>query len=174
MHTRIQKVSHRFRLLFQVLFWLTPVVIACFWSMTSLMDTTALKRFIGIPQSLTFTGKAIVISVVLSLIPGAIVMFGLRCLIRLFKNYEQAHIFMLDNAMYYRQLGYTFFIWVVGKWAYHLVIVYFFYPPDILFVIPIFLNLNGLISFAIGGIVILISWIMKEGYLLKQDHDLTI
>lgn len=57
-------------------------------------------------------------------------MFGLHCLTRLFKNYEQAHIFVVENVKYYRQLGYTFFLWIVKRWVYHLVIFYFFSPPD--------------------------------------------
>ncbi|OYK80540.1 hypothetical protein CbuD7D7780_04040 [Coxiella burnetii] len=89
MHSRIKKISHLFRLLFQALFWLTPVAIVLFWSLTPLMYTKALTQFLGLPQPIAFTGEVVVISVILSIIPGAVLMFGLHCLTRLFKNYEQ-------------------------------------------------------------------------------------
>ncbi|ACI23127.1 DUF2975 domain-containing protein [Coxiella burnetii] len=80
----------------------------------------------------------------------------------------------MENVKYYRQLGYTFFLWIVGRWVYHLVIFYFFSPPDKVLLIFVFINLTNIISFFIGAIIILISWIMKEGYLLKEDYDFTI
>lgn len=111
-----------------------------------------------------------------SLAMSSILIYALMVLIRLFRNYERGEIFSLENAMSYQKLGYSLFYWVFGSVIYGSlmsVILSFNNPPgerifEISFVGMDFLTL------ILGIIILIISWVMKEGYILADEHSQTI
>ena len=123
---KIKKISRRFRVLFQIIFYLTPIGVLGFW----LVFKTPYDFFsqLGISSAfllntpVTIHNYTRAPAFIVTMLPAGIMMYGLRQLIKLFKNYELGQIFTLDNVNYYRKLGYTLFAWVFAGVIYSMLI----------------------------------------------------
>ncbi|PTQ18008.1 DUF2975 domain-containing protein [Vibrio splendidus] len=181
--SNIQKQSRRVRMLLQSLFVLTPIMVCYFWltvetpyDFISSTGIFYLTYDIGNYTMLPLTMATRVVAAFTSLLMSSILMYALMVLIRLFRNYERGEIFSLENAMSYQKLGYSLFFWVLGSVIYGSlmsVILSFNNPPgerifEISFVGMDFLTL------ILGIIILIISWVMKEGYILADEHSQTI
>jgi hypothetical protein len=100
---------------------------------------------------------------------------GLLTLIKLFKLYEKGKIFTRDNVRCFRRLGYILIIWTFTSVLYDVVI------SGILTHAPIKPLLFGMslrsadfTTLIIGGIILVISWVMNEGCKLEEEQALTI
>ena len=181
--SNIQKQSRRVRMLLQSLFVLTPIMVCYFWltvetsyDFISATGIFYLTYDIGYFTMLPLTMTTRIVAAFTSLAMSSILMYALMVLIRLFRNYERGEIFSLENAMSYQKLGYSLFYWVLGSVIYGSlmsVILSFNNPPgerifEISFVGMDFLTL------ILGIIILIISWVMKEGYILADEHSQTI
>ncbi|MEZ8484884.1 DUF2975 domain-containing protein [Vibrio splendidus] len=181
--SNIQKQSRRVRMLLQSLFVLTPIMVCYFWltvetpyDFISSTGIFYLTYDIGNYTMLPLTMATRIVAAFTSLLMSSILMYALMVLIRLFRNYERGEIFSLENAMSYQKLGYSLFYWVLGSVIYGSlmsVILSFNNPPgerifEISFVGMDFLTL------ILGIIILIISWVMKEGYILADEHSQTI
>lgn len=181
--SNIQKQSRRVRMLCQSLFVLTPIMVCYFWltvetpyDFISATGIFYLTYDIGYFTMLPLTMTTRIVAAFTSLLMSSILMYALMVLIRLFRNYERGEIFSLENAMSYQKLGYSLFYWVLGSVIYGSlmsVILSFNNPPgerifEISFVGMDFLTL------ILGIIILIISWVMKEGYILADEHSQTI
>ncbi|MEZ8610212.1 DUF2975 domain-containing protein [Vibrio sp. 10N.222.51.C8] len=181
--SNIQKQSRRVRMLLQSLFVLTPIMVCYFWltvetpyDFISSTGIFYLTYDIGNYTMLPLTMTTRIVTAFTSLLMSSILMYALMVLIRLFRNYERGEIFSLENAMSYQKLGYSLFYWVLGSVIYGSlmsVILSFNNPPgerifEISFVGMDFLTL------ILGIIILIISWVMKEGYILADEHSQTI
>ncbi|MEZ8573404.1 DUF2975 domain-containing protein [Vibrio splendidus] len=181
--SNIQKQSRRVRMLLQSLFVLTPIMVCYFWltvetpyDFISSTGIFYLTYDIGNYTILPLTMATRIVAAFTSLLMSSILMYALMVLIRLFRNYERGEIFSLENAMSYQKLGYSLFYWVLGSVIYGSlmsVILSFNNPPgerifEISFVGMDFLTL------ILGIIILIISWVMKEGYILADEHSQTI
>ncbi|MEZ9299224.1 DUF2975 domain-containing protein [Vibrio splendidus] len=181
--SNIQKQSRRVRMLLQSLFVLTPIMVCYFWltvetpyDFISATGIFYLTYDIGYFTMLPLTMTTRIVAAFTSLLMSSILMYALMGLIRLFRNYERGEIFSLENAMSYQKLGYSLFYWVLGSVIYGSlmsVILSFNNPPgerifEISFVGMDFLTL------ILGIIILIISWVMKEGYILADEHSQTI
>lgn len=116
----------------------------------------------------------------LGFLVGAIPMIMIECilyfLIRLFKLYENAEIFLVQNVSYIKKIGYALLITQIVS----------ILSDGLLSVIVTLNNPNGFrsltltvsgenISLALTAfMIILISWIMAEGCRLREEQQLTI
>ncbi|PHN86224.1 DUF2975 domain-containing protein [Vibrio splendidus] len=181
--SNIQKQSRRIRMLLQSLFVLTPIMVCYFWltvetpyDFISATGIFYLTYDIGYFTMLPLTMTTRIVAAFTSLAMSSILMYALMVLIRLFRNYERGEIFSLENVMSYQKLGYSLFYWVLGSVIYGSlmsVILSFNNPPgerifEISFVGMDFLTL------ILGIIILIISWVMKEGYILADEHSQTI
>lgn len=181
--SNIQKQSRRVRMLLQSLFVLTPIMVCYFWltvetpyDFISATGIFYLTYDIGYFTMLPLAMTTRIVAAFTSLLMSSILMYALMVLIRLFRNYERGEIFSLENAMSYQKLGYSLFYWVLGSVIYGSlmsVILSFNNPPgerifEISFVGMDFLTL------ILGIIILIISWVMKEGYILADEHSQTI
>ena len=181
--SNIQKQSRRVRLLLQSFLALTPIMVCYFWltvetpyDFISATGIFYLTYDIGYFTMLPLTMTTRIVAAFTGLLMSSILMYALMVLIRLFRNYERGEIFSLENAMSYQKLGYSLFYWVLGSVIYGSlmsVILSFNNPPgerifEISFVGMDFLTL------ILGIIILIISWVMKEGYILADEHSQTI
>lgn len=111
-----------------------------------------------------------------NLIPMLIDMFVLHSLIKLFQLYEKAELFSMNVVRYLRNIGYGL---LLGQ------IVYPFYEYSIGFILVrnnlvgnghagITLDQTNFGVLVLSLVIILISWIMSEGYKLRDDQEHTI
>ncbi|WP_299022503.1 DUF2975 domain-containing protein [uncultured Photobacterium sp.] len=180
---KIQKQSRRVRILFQCLFALTPIM-ACYYWLTVKTPYDFLTS-LGVIQlsfdidsytqlSLSLTTRAF--AAIASLLLCGIIMYALKVLIRLFRNYERGEIFSVNNATCYQKLGYSVFYWAGGSVVYNALmslILSFNNPPgERIFTIS-FVGMDFL-TLVFGIVILIISWVMKEGYILADENSHTI
>lgn len=169
---KIHKASYIFRIFFQIMFYLAPVICALFWMFYNNFMKLGLVHMPVPGNLISLTPLTSLIAFFVSLLPLSIAMYGLYQLINLFRNYEIYKIFAIENVKYFRRLGYTLFAWVV---------VGLFY--DALLSMALTLNnapgkhliavsISGvdLTTLLIGGIILIIAWVMSEGHKLAEEQ----
>ncbi|KAA8681584.1 DUF2975 domain-containing protein [Vibrio gigantis] len=181
--SNIQKQSRRVRMLLQCLFALVPIMVCYFWLAVQtpydFLTNMGIVQFSYEIESLTtlpLTLTTRVIAMFTSLAVWSIVLYALMVLIRLFRNYERGEIFSLENAMSYQKLGYCLFYWVFGSVIYGAamsVVLSFNNPPGERILAISFVGMDFL-TLILGMIILIISWVMKEGYILADEHSHTI
>ncbi|NQZ49912.1 MAG: DUF2975 domain-containing protein [Moritella sp.] len=181
--SKIQKQSRRARLFFQSLFVLTPIAVCYYWltvetsydfltSFGVIQVTHNIDSYTQLPLTLTTR----ILASIASLFLCSIIMYALKVLINLFRSYERDEIFSLDNVMSYHKLGYSLFYWVGASVVYGAlisVILSFNNPPGDRMLVIGFGGVDFL-TLVLGFIILIISWVMKEGYILADENSHTI
>lgn len=179
---RIKRVSFFFRIFFQIIFVLLPILLVLGWyqaphALLALHGDLVIHmvpRGIPVPQPLSETTR--LLGFLISLIPTAIEMLVLYFLIRLFKLYEKGEIFSIKSVHYIRNVGYTMLIGQVINPIYDALLsttLTWSNPPGHRLAVVLFTGKNiGTIFIAL--LVILVSWIMAEGCKLNEEQQLTV
>ncbi|WP_250656253.1 DUF2975 domain-containing protein [Alkalimarinus coralli] len=179
----IQKQSRRVRLFLQFLFPFVPSAMIYFWLTVQtpydfLTSAGIVELSLDI-ESLTsepLSNMTRLLAIVASLFISGIFLYALSTLIRLFRNYENGEIFSLENAVCYQKLGYCLFYWVIGGIIYGgvmSVILSFNNPPGERVLSLSFAGMD-FITIVIGFLILIISWVMKEGYKIADENSHTI
>jgi hypothetical protein len=103
----------------------------------------------------------------------ALLLKGLYHLSRLFRNYSQGQIFTRESVVQIRQIGMTVFVY--GAFQIAMLVAtgvligtqQLSWPEDL----PIPLPFG---AFIVGGLILLISWVMDVGTDLREETDLTV
>lgn len=183
---KIKSVSLFFRVVFQGLFVLIPLVFAIGWSIAPdpLISPGHIFSMNVIPREYNgrifhvLTSSEKFLGFIFNCIPMAVYLFILYSLIKLFRLYEQGEIFSLKNVKNIRNVGYGL---LIGQ------LIYPFYSVIMGLVltlgnpkgqhlryIAITLDQTNIGILLTGLLVILISWIMAEGCKLQEEQQLTI
>lgn len=184
---KILKTSAAFSLLFKSLLFLYPLCIFAFWFKIISSDTVVylnhqpnsigiswgsalLSELTNVPMYMRFYDAFI------DIIPTAIVMLSFYYLHKLFSLYARGIIFSKQNSNYLQKIGITLLMQPIAA---------IFAPPFMSYIlklidttgvhpISIVFTKTDCINLIIGGIVILISWVMHEALQLKDELALTI
>lgn len=186
---KIKKVSLFFRIIFQFIFVLSPIVLILYWinapASLSLFDgvinLNSIPRIYinglngdSILHTLSITEK--ILGFCVSLIPCMIELFILYCLIKLFRLYEKDEIFSINNVRYIRYIGFGLLVGQIVHPFYEFLmglVLTWRNPPGFRFASMTVDQTNiGILFTAL--LVILISWIMAEGCKLREEQQLTI
>jgi hypothetical protein len=173
---KIQKVSRFFRYLFLLLFFLLVLYFVSSWVIfpENLGGMQFIPHNLPILFPISTTTKGFAIA--LSLIPLAIELGVLYLLIRLFGFFEKSEVFSIAAVTAIKRIGYVLFIGQVIHPFYEAAIsaaLTWNNGPHHRMTEITFTQANaGLLL--MGLMMILISWIMLEGYKLKQDQQFTI
>lgn len=177
---KIRRVSQVFKWFFILLFILLPIVYLVFWiqapaHVSAVTVSSGLltpdPNFLA-PLSLSTR----LISFCVALIPLSIDLLVLYFLIRLFTCFERGEIFNRQNVKNIRRIGYTVLIGQLLGIVYQLLlttVLTWHNPEPYRVALFSFTGTNfGLLLASL--LIILISWIMAEGYKLQTEHDYTI
>ncbi|WP_417783132.1 DUF2975 domain-containing protein [Terasakiella pusilla] len=181
--TKIQKTSRLVRKALQTVIILLPVFVCYYWlTLNTSTDILNLTQLIDLDMDISaltqapLTFETRLLALLASLGLSAILLYALVLLVRLFKNYEQQEIFNFENALLYTKLARSIFYWVVGNFIYTgvlSVILSFNNPPGERVLQLTFTGVDIMTLF-LGVVVLVISWVMKEGYEISQEHSHTI
>lgn len=181
---KIKKISKLFRILFQIAFIMQPILL-CVFGYNLLFN-----HFLGISQ-LNFTmiffppARHVIFPLsqstqlyafLLSTIPVIISELMLYFLIKLFYLYEKAEIFTLQSVQYIRYVGYALLIGQIINPFYQFtsgVILTWNNPPGQHYAEITFTGSN-MATILVALLIILISWIMTEGYKLQEEQKYTV
>lgn len=181
--TKIQKTSKLVRTTLQAVIILIPLVVCYYWlSVNTPYDVLGLSGFIELDMDIKaltqapLTLETRLLALAASLGLSFILVYALVLLVRLFKNYERQEIFNFENTVLYTKLARTIFYWVIGNFIYTgalSVILSFNNPPGERVLELSFTGIDIMTLF-LGVVVVIISWVMKEGYEISQEHSQTI
>ncbi|HSW94096.1 MAG TPA: DUF2975 domain-containing protein [Gammaproteobacteria bacterium] len=193
---KIKEVSLFFRVVFQVIFIALPILLVIGWAYApnDVEFLAGIFKFNAVPDAYSgmhvyATGelaeKSILhtlsigektLACVISVIPVMIKMAVLYFLVKLFKLYERGNIFSKDHVKYIRNIGYALLIGQLIQPFYQFAMGFVLTlnnPPHHRYAAITFDQTNlGVLFTAL--LVILISWIMAEGYKLHQEQQLTV
>lgn len=180
---KIQRVSKFFRWLFQITCIALPILSIIFWfnapSPIEVVHHALVVNYI--PESIkifhTLTYSERFFGFIISLMPLTVNLFILYFLIRLFQLYEKCEIFSLKNVQYIKYIGYTLLIGqFIANPIYEAILsatLTWHNPRGERMATISFTGTNlGIVLTAL--LIILISWIMAEGYKINEDRKYTI
>lgn len=177
--SRLNKVSNRFQSLFKLLLLIYPLLVISTWLGWITIPIEAFS-FTRLPvevdlQSLRFLTRFLACMV--QMIPTLIVMMGFYYLIQLFKLYSQNIIFGPQNVILIKKIGFNLIAQVIISLLITqplLSLVLTMDAPPGGHEIAIGFGNEEISNLIIGGIVVLISWVMEEGGKLEEEKNLTI
>lgn len=182
---KIQKFSRFFRILFQFLFILQPILLIVFWGEVYYWRTDQPGFFDGlsasfIPRSVKIlhqiTASEALYGFLIGTVPTIAAMLLFFFLIRLFKLYEQSEIFSLSSVRNIRNIGIMTLVSQVIEFIYEPVlgiILTIHNPPGHRLASITVDNYN--IHYLITAIVIiLVSWVMNEAAKLQEEQKLIV
>ncbi|MHA7841487.1 MAG: DUF2975 domain-containing protein [Gammaproteobacteria bacterium] len=176
---KLQRVSARFRQLFQVLFYGTPLLYGAYWYYVDRLPRNIV--FHNLPLGLRahpihFTWVSQSFALLASILPASILMFAFYNLVALFRHYEQGNIFHEDNVRRYRRLGYALFAWVIAGLLYGAFVSFVLTAANGpgQRVIALDIGTKDITTLIVGGIIILIAWVMEEAHRLSEENAHTI
>jgi len=181
---KIQKVSKFFKWVFQIILIAMPILLILFWlDVPSPVSTTAADYGFAIsyiPKGIqilhTLSSNTKFLGFIISLIPLTINVVVLYFLIRLFRSYEKCEIFSYKNVCYIKNIGYTLVVGQVLSPLYQALLsaALTWHNPHGERYVNISLSGTNIGILLAALMIILISWIMAEGYKLKEDQSYTI
>jgi len=191
---KIKLVSRLLRIFFQLNFFVVPFLLVLYWmgapeSLHILpgfieinLDHSMTDRFFsnchslnGFPVVHTLSTTAKIFGFVFSLVPAGFYLFGCYFAVKLFRSYENNEIFSFNNVKYIRNISYILF-WsqLIGEPVYQaLISVTITWNNHPKFLSIDFDQTNFGILF-ISLLMILVSWIMTEGYKLREEQKFTV
>lgn len=177
----IKHISHFFKLIFQAAFIFIPLFQLFFWlnapypfGENSIIVTKIIPAYLNVPDVLTLQTK--MLGFLISCIPNGISMLTLYFLIRLFKLYEKAEIFSMQNVVYMKNIGYLLLASEIFNPIYQALMSFVLTrqnPPGSR-QIYVNLRMSDLEFVAIAVIIILISFIMAEGCKMREEQEYII
>lgn len=127
-------------------------------------------HFFGLPTSIQVAG------VIISFIPVALFMVKNYYLARLFSLYQKGVVFSLDNVRYIRNIGIFMLITECFRPFYQIFISLLLSSQKPAGEHQIHFTVSGtdLSMIVMSIIIIVVSWIMREGVELEQEHKLVV
>jgi len=170
----IQRISRRFRFLFRGMAIAAPLLTLAYWLCFNQLP-------VGLrplqPYEITdLSWFSAMLAFLASLLPLCVAVFGLLTLSRLFLLYEKGVYFSMKNVELFKCLGLALLFWVPASVFYNSllsVIVSASNPVGERLLVVSF-RYEELAFLLMGGVVILISWIMDEGRKLEDEQAHTI
>lgn len=181
---RIKKVALFFRIVFQIIFIALPVLLIISWiyAPNELGFLIGIFRVDAIPDVYRdsilhpLTAAEKISGCLVSSIPMMIQLFVFYCLIKLFKLYEIGKIFSLYHVKYIRNIGYALLMGQLIQPFYQFVMGFVLTRnnPHHYRYAKVTFTQNNVGILLIALLIILISWIMAEGYKLQEEQQLTV
>ncbi|MFH1035388.1 MAG: DUF2975 domain-containing protein [Pseudomonadota bacterium] len=171
---RIARSSRRLGLVFRLGMWLTPVLVATFWLWVG--HNSVLQRQLPVPLDPDLPDWAKVWGFGVSMLPGAVVMYILALLGRLFRLYEQGQFFTSANVAIFQRLGWCILIWAASDFlrVAGLGIVLTLHRPAGQRLLVLSLGSDQILMALIGLVVLTIAWVMDEARKIEEDRALII
>ena len=174
--TRIRRISSTFQSVFNFLILGVPFTISMYWVLFKYLPIGITEGLLPAPVNKPLSAEYLFAGLVVSLIPTIPALYGIVNLKNLFRLYEKEIIFSSQNAKYILRFGYCLIAWVPAKWVFvalmSAVLTFDNLPGDQMVVIQI--DISDITMLITGSVVILISWVMKEATILKEEQEYTV
>lgn len=170
--SRIQRVSGTFQTIFTVLFFSVPIVNLLYWTLFNHLPVGLTEQLLPVSINRQLSVATLAIALIVSFIPIFVALFGIVNLKKLFALYEKEIIFSNQNAVYILRFGYSLIALVVANIVFIALIsiILTFNDPSGNRMVVFQLEAQNFAMLIIGAVVVLISWVMKEATILKDEQ----
>ena len=117
-----------------------------------------------------------VIGAVVDLVSLGLFFWGLICFIQVLRLYKKGEIFSLQTFTLFRKISRIAFAWAIYTPINSMImsLVATFHNPVGQRVLSVSINSGDIINIFIVGFILVVTSLMYEGYMLKQEQDLTV
>ena len=175
---RIKKFSKKFHLLLSFLLVVIPVYYILYWVLINYLPEKLITVNIdSIPLiSYKLPIKLQIIGFFTSLLPVSALTYGLLNIRKLFSFYKEGVIFSFEHVGIFKNTSKALLLWVLLSIIYESVKSVLFSagnPPGSR-VVEVGFSSAEITTLMVGGIVLVIAWVMDEGRILTEEKELTI
>ena len=173
----VTKIGQRLRRIcvFLIFFLITEKVLFwAFWNQIQApLDFMNMPPSGGTPDYLPVNWR--IVAFIVESLPLTAAVYGLLVLRKLFRYYENGHIFTGKTVACFRKLGKTLLVWVIADIIRHSLLVPIFAMHSVgKKVFAIMMVPSDLMGISAGIFVIVIAWVMEEARKIKDDNELII
>ncbi|MDO6528243.1 DUF2975 domain-containing protein [Motilimonas sp. 1_MG-2023] len=174
--SRLQRVSGTFQSILNFLIFSIPLIISIYWAFFNHLPVGFTDQLLPVPVNKPLSAMILFFGLVVSLILAIPALYGIFNLKNLFKLYRKKIVFSHKNAEYILRFGYSLIGWVAAK----LIFIAFIsavltfgnqYGERMIVLQFEFSDIAILVS---GSVIVIISWIMKEAAIIKEEQKYTI
>jgi uncharacterized membrane protein len=184
---KIKVVSRLLRVGFQLCFFVVPVLLFFYWLnapkplemlshlivVNMLPDPHYVPANFPVINYLSPTTK--ILGFIFSFIPAGFVLVICHYLVKLFRAFENNEIFTISNVKFVRNISYLLLAsQLIGQPIYQALLTVALTWNNHPKMIMISFNQSNIGILVVSLLIILIAWIMTEGYKLREDQALTI
>ncbi len=173
---RIRSVSRKFEMVCTALLVLTPLSAAAYWAFFNHLPEEVLRRAYAVDVRQTQPAYVLLMGFCASMLPVGVCMYALFTLRRLFALYRKGMIFTAQNVSCFRRLGVALLMWVGACTLYEpmtSVILTLINGPGNR-TLTLGFSSDDVTMLLLGGVALLISWVMDEGRRLEEEQALTV
>lgn len=172
---KIQTLSTRLRFIFQVAFYLIPLLSVIYWVTISENLINHLSLTTMPLESVALTPSSRLLALLITAIPMGILMFIFYQLAYVFKNYTKGLVFCLENAQTYKKIGLALFMLALANFLTDpLISVVLSHQAVGEQILSIGLGVGQVYPVIFGLALYIISFIMEEAHRIDQEQKYTI
>lgn len=172
---RIRRISRAFDILCTALMGLVPLGLAAYWLLLNDLPHSMYAPLPTAPSAPLGTGLRL-LGFLVTMIPCGVLLYALTRLRRLFALYRKGIIFDRQNVACYRDLGKALLCWSGAAFLQTplLSMILTLPNPPGTRLLMLGVGSGELDCLFLGGLVLLISWVMDEGRRLDEEQALTV
>ncbi len=171
----IQQISSKYILLLNALILAVPAGTLLYWLFFNSLSDGFLAELPVLPNE-GLSSLQIILAVLVSFIPMSVGLYTLITLRILFTLYESGVIFSVENVTCFRRLGYALIAWVIANMLFtpliSLVLSFANAPGNRNLVMNF--GIEDISTLIIGGVVLIVAWVMNEGHKLQDEQTYTV
>lgn len=174
--SRLQRVSGTFQSILNILIFSIPFIISMYWAFFNHLPIGFTDQLLPAPVNKPLSVIILFFGFVVSLISAIPALYGIINLKNLFKLYRKKIVFSHKNAEYILRLGYSMIAWVAAKLVFVALIsvVLTFGNQSGERMIVLQFEVSDIAMLISGSVIVLISWVMKEVAIIKEEQKYTI
>jgi Protein of unknown function (DUF2975) len=176
--SKIQKFSKNFHLLLSFLLVVIPLYYILYWAFINYLPDTLITVNSHstplVPHKLPI--KLQIMGFISSLLPLSALTYGLLNIRKLFSFYKEGVIFSFEHVSIFKNTAKALLLWVALSIIYESAksILFSAGNPPGSRVVEVGFSSAEITTLMVGGIVLVIAWVMDEGRILTEEKELTI
>lgn len=172
---QFQHVCRRYVTVLNAVIAAIPVAALLYWALFNRLPDWMLAE-LPVRPTLDLSNSMLLLGFLVSLLPISVALYALVTLKELFQLYARGIMFSVENVQQFRRLGFSLFAWVIAVTLFapliSIVMSLSSSLPDRQIVAQI--GIVDVLTLAIGGIFLIISWVMNEGRKMEDEQAHTI
>lgn len=176
--SKIKKFSKNFHLLLSILLFMIPSYYAFYWIFINHLPETLITVNTHSNSLIPFklAVKLQLIGFTVSLLPLSALTYGLVNIRKIFSFYQRGVIFTFNHVRLFRNTAKALLLWVVFSMIYESAksVLFSIGNPPGNRIISVGFTSAEFTTLVVGGVVIIIAWVMDEGRILNEENELTV